>query len=191
MKEFLIRDRNAEGKPYTEFVNRFMKMNCAVDLLRMKMFPNAKEITETLGAYTACGHLPEVFNRINTEVQCVVVGDGHRPRTGATIAHLTRWNITSVDPQVVQTVWPIQRFTCYKNRIEELKLSYEAPTIIIGVHSHAKLSECLKSIKTTKDLWIINMPCCVPSNIDTTLHIRYRESRIWSPKNHIEIYKIQ
>ncbi|HUS51341.1 MAG TPA: hypothetical protein VMZ91_14325, partial [Candidatus Paceibacterota bacterium] len=40
-------------KPSLRYLNEFTRLKCGSDLLRSKVFPNAKEITESMGAYNA------------------------------------------------------------------------------------------------------------------------------------------
>lgn len=185
----LIKNKQFESKPNTEYVNRFIKMRCAVDLLRLKMFPDAKEITESLAMVNACSNLPKLFDdRKRSDINVVVVGDGRRPRTAALFAHLTRWNCFSIDPIMVEEVWPIQRLKCFKKRVEDVKLHFDSPLIIVLPHSHAKPSICLQNITTSSTLSVINMPCCVPSDILGFKHVSYKDGRVWSPKNRIDFH---
>ena len=188
MQSLLIKTSQFESKPNTEYINRFIKMRCAVDLLRLKMFPDAKEITESLGIVNACKNLPADLDRTNRDVNMVVVADGRRPRTAALIACLTRWNCVSIDPILVEEVWPIYRLKCYKKKVEDVKLHFDGPTIIAIPHGHCKPSECLKSITTNDRLFVINMPCCVASDILHYEHISYKDGRVWSPKNRIDFH---
>lgn len=73
-------------------------------LLSLKLFPNAKEITESFSAYynirdylsfTKRQHLLSDHN-----VLCYVIADGNVPRTGATIACSTNWQVFSIDPRM-------------------------------------------------------------------------------------------
>lgn len=188
MDNILIKANEFQKKPNTEYVNRFIKMRCAVDLLRLKMFPDAKEITESLGMVNACKNLPETFDRKDDKINVVVVGDGHRPRTGALFACLTRWNCVSIDPCLVQEIWPIYRLKCYKKKIEDVKLHFDGPLIIIMPHSHAKASKCIENLTTSSSLYLINMPCCVPSDILHYEHLSYKDTRVWSPKNQVHFH---
>lgn len=185
----LIKNSKSESKPNTEYINRFIKMKCAADLLRLRMFPDAKEVTESFGMINACKNLPLEFNdRSRSDINVVVVGDGVRPRTGALFAHLTRWNCVTIDPIMVEEVWPIHRLKCYKKKVEDVKLHFDGPLIIVLPHSHAKPSICLSNITTSSLLCVINMPCCVPSDILHFEHISYKDGRIWSPKNRIDFH---
>jgi hypothetical protein len=186
---FWLKHSQLESKPNTEYINRFIKMKCAADLLRLRMFPDAKEVTESLGMISACKLLPEEYHDKNRlDINVVVVGDGHRPRTGALFAFLTRWNCVSIDPELVETIWPIHRLKCFKNKVEDVKLHFDGPLLIVLPHSHAKASICLKNLTSTHGVCVINMPCCVPSDILNYEHTSFKDGRIWSPKNRVDFH---
>eukprot|EP00960_Hanusia_phi_P004881 141004-Hanusia_phi.AAC.2 len=85
-----------------KYVDEFLKLDCAPSLIALKLFPNAKEITESMAVYTA-------FRRL-LSAQCmdfdssdsfVFVGDGTTPRTAAIFAHLTRaGRCVAIDPML-------------------------------------------------------------------------------------------
>ena len=92
------------------YLHRFFKMNAAPLLMSAKIFPNIKEITESVGAFVAIqDHLINKYVSRTDNVDVYVVGDGHSPRTGALIACLTKWNVKSIDPQIRLKQWNIKR----------------------------------------------------------------------------------
>lgn len=171
---------------HSYYINRFISMNCAVDMLRLGLFPNAKEITESYGAFEALCRFPE-YDVKNPTINIVCVGDGTTPRTAATFAFRTKWNCYSIDP-LLKHVNGIHRLQQYRKKIEECSFTFDTPTIICCVHSHAKLKECLKSIRAP-ELSIISIPCCVPQYLDVEPDIEYKDSNIWSPENTVKIWK--
>src|SRR5579872_7431860 len=50
---YWIQTMSANNNPALRYLNEFTKLKCAPDLLAWGLFPNAKEITESLGAYNA------------------------------------------------------------------------------------------------------------------------------------------
>lgn len=81
-------------------LDRFLKLRCCVPLLEMGLFPDAKEITESMGCLWAVKtRLGDSLRFEESKVTCVVVGDGGRPRTAALACFLTRWRrVVSIDP---------------------------------------------------------------------------------------------
>jgi len=176
-------------KRHSRYLDIFIGCKCAPDLLEHRLFPNTKEITESFAMYDASGKLPEGYEWNRKNVTCVVVGDGTKPRTGAMFAYRTAWNVVSIDPNMSNTYYgDINRFKTYKNRIEDLKLEFNENTVIVLPHSHAKIQDCLDSIKAPKRS-IITMDCCVKNNLDTKPDVVYNDLDVWSPMNEIKIWR--
>lgn len=176
-------------------LHRFFKMNCAGDLMNMKIFPNLKEITESVGAWVAAYNnliLPGLVNRTSDLVDVIVVGDGHTPRTAALFAMLSKWDCFSVDPVLRDKEYNIKRVYLFHVKIEEF-IFYGGNThdaIIVCVHSHAKLSESINSVRHYKNKYLINIPCCVQPDIYNKPFIEYEDEGIHSPHNKVQIYKV-
>lgn len=165
------------------YINRFMGMKCASDLLIRNLFPNAKEITESFGAFQALANLDIEFTD-NVTVFCV--GDGRRPRTAATFAFRSPWETHSIDPDLKVLDYDMKRVTLHKKRIEDCDFECER-ALIVCVHSHAKLSECLNHIKADRrDL--ISIPCCTKNDVFDP-DVTYNDQNIWSEKNLVEVWR--
>ncbi len=179
------------NSPY--YVNRFIGMHCAADMLNWNLFPNAKEITESYGTvFNTIKHFPEL-DRNDSKVRIVVVGDGHTPRTAALFACMTRWTCYSVDPELRhKTSWnAIKRLSIFHKKIEEVKLDFgNDPTIIVCVHSHAHFKDCLAAIRST-NRGMISLPCCDRTYYSTYKKpdLIFRDEKIWSPKNEFLIWR--
>lgn len=187
-------------RPSLRYLNEFTKLKCSPDLLSHKLFPNAKEITESFGAYNALRMNQADFPLNDKKINCIVVGDGHKPRTGALIAFRTAWTVTSIDPLIynktmqcgeINSVEGIDRLTVMKLRIEDVPnqlMEFSGKVIIVCVHSHAKLSECCKKFPD-REKYIVNIPCCYPSDLNIKPDIEYTDWGIHSEKRQVEIYK--
>ncbi|CAE8601556.1 unnamed protein product [Polarella glacialis] len=85
---------------YTTYLDRVFKMTCFFDLVRLKVFPDAKDISESYGAIAAgarhCRLGPNAEKA--SGVLCLAVGDGSTPRTAGLAAFVTRWTCVSIDP---------------------------------------------------------------------------------------------
>ena len=80
-------------------VDRFLSLDCGHELLRLGLFPNAQEISESMACLQAAiEHLQGVVSLSDNDVVALVVGDGRTPRTAALLAMRTRWTVLSVDP---------------------------------------------------------------------------------------------
>jgi len=81
-------------------VDKFLSWDCGPRLLVMGLFPNVKEISESMACLNAVDrHLALRFSDVDT--LCLVVGDGVVPRTAALLAMRTKWQrVISVDPML-------------------------------------------------------------------------------------------
>jgi len=176
---------NIQSNYYLEY---FIKLKTAPELLQEKMFPNTKEITESMGAFFAVKkHIPFALN--DPSINCFVVGDGHVPRTGMLIARITAWNVTSIDPSMRIRDYNTKRLLVMKDRIENCIFPEMDKAIIVSVHSHAEAQKTWSAIKAKKK-YFVNIPCCVKSNMEKGNNYKeYIDAFICSPRNLIEIYE--
>lgn len=170
------------------YINDYMSLRSSADMQRLRLFPNAKEITESNAAFWAVKrHLPEL-NIADPSVDAFSVGDGHTPRTAGMLAFRTRWNCHSIDPLLNSKCYPVDRLEIYRKKIEDLKF-YAKIAVIFAVHAHVRLQTILKSFNADK-IFIIAMPCCVKLNLDDIQpYVEYEDKGIWSPKNLIRIWR--
>lgn len=173
-------------------VARFFKFDCAVDIMARKLFPNIKEISESMGAFNAVKeHLN--YDSNDESVTVVVVGDGNTPRTGSIFAFMTKWNVISVDPIMNvsdgygENTFDIKRLLTFKSKIENM-IIIEDKVIIVCVHSHAKTSNCLKHVNG-RQRSLVSIPCCFKPDIDQKPDVTYIDHGILSPKNEVMIWK--
>ncbi|KUF99151.1 Histone-lysine N-methyltransferase [Phytophthora nicotianae] len=88
------------------YLNEFVgKLHCAPALLQHGLFPDAKEVTESMALFNAVRRYIEPKNKGESLKEngkhdgIVVVGDGNTPRTAAMFAFRMRgWKCYSVDP---------------------------------------------------------------------------------------------
>jgi len=162
-------------------------------MLKLGLFPNAKEITESMAAYHAVRWLlvPKLGIKFdNPNIKVVCVGDGHTPRTAALFAFRSAWQVTSIDPRLREVHWNIERLMCYRSKIEDMNLEYEQydHVIIVCVHSHATISACLKHIHAPCRS-VVAMECCIPLDIPGIPYTGFVDTDVWSPKNTIKVWE--
>lgn len=178
---------------FRKYFDEFMRLNCARDLLDLKLFPDSKEITESFGAYNAVRkHLRNELQFNDPSVACVVVGDGNTPRTAALFAFRSAWNVISIDPRMKRE-WTcgqskVERLSCFSVKVEEQYLVCPEKVLIVAVHSHAPLPVCLEYIKGDVR-YIVANPCCVKMEIDKQPDIQYEDMSILSPQNMVKVWK--
>ena len=173
-------------------LHRFFKMRAASLLMSENIFPNIKEITESMGAFVAIHEhlIKNGIDRNSDKVDVYAIGDGHSPRTAALIACLTKWNCISIDPEMRLKTWKFKRLTIFRNKVEEVSFdgNNDRIAIIVCVHSHAKLTDCLKSIRNYKERHLINIPCCVKSDLDYEPDFTFCDVGIQSEKQNVSVY---
>lgn len=188
----------SRGKPKPEqrYLDEFVRLSCSADLIALKVFPNAKEITESFAAYNAVRSLrPRPDLRDRTVV--VDVGAGHHPRTACTFAFRSRWRAVAVDP-LMRARWvargPIRvdRLTCIRDRIENVVIDRqpgEDTAIIVAVHSHAPLEAAVASCKAFDRIIVVAIECCRDQTLDVPPDYSYDDDGIWSPKRTVQVWR--
>ena len=173
-----------------KYIHRFFRLNCAGQLFEEKIFPNAKEVTESFAAVNAVfEHITD--DRQNPNINVFCVGDGHTPRTAALFAMLTAWNCYSIDPALKgkENKYNIKRLTVLPNKVEDLnsKIYSDKPSIIVGVHSHANISN-MWNLSSNDKKAMVYIPCCY-NELLPNIALTYEDNGIHSPKNKIYIWK--
>lgn len=171
-------------------LSEFVQLSCAPDVLRLKLFPNAKEITESMAMYSAVRkYVCDDFR--NDKIAMVSVGDGASPRTAGLFAFRSAWNCYSIDPNLKDcNKWELQikRLHCCETTVEEfpgIMRPYDK-LIVVMVHSHAPIEATVA--KFPDALAYLSMPCCVPHSLHHRPYIGIEDDDITSPKNTIKIW---
>lgn len=197
-----------------KYINHFISLKCAQDLL--PFFTGckktaAKEITESFSAYHNC---LEHFGVLDDSWVVYSVGDGKKPRTGATFRLLTKAkHVYSIDP-ATDLNWlnvtlnelyhvKLRDYTAFDCKVEDLvlpaSLNEGKNVLILGVHSHAQISESIKKLTCgAKSVSIFWMPCCnqiEKKYLDKEYiakcekFVTYDDEEVWSAKNQVYIWK--
>jgi hypothetical protein len=179
----------------SKYLIELISSRCGPDLLTSGIFPNAKEVTESFGAYAAARkYLSNNFRLDDPKIHCVCVGDGCTPRTAATFAFRSRWTCWSIDPKLkMHNVKALNkraadRVFCRSVRIEDFELLAADKVVIVSVHSHANLMEARKSV-SGNDVAVIAIPCCVAQDLDRAPDVEYRDGGILSPCNLVKVWQ--
>lgn len=173
----------------SRYLDWLVTSKCGADMLENKLFPNAKEVTESFGCFNASKHLGDGWEWNRPDISVFVVGDGHRPRTAATFALRSNWNALSIDPLLVNKLYPFKRLELKRAKIEDMPpVHMFGKVLIVMPHSHAKVSDCLARIYGRKRA-LITLDCCVKNTFDVKPDLEYDDMDIWSPKRTIRIWK--
>jgi hypothetical protein len=192
--------RLAIKRPSLRYLDEFLGLKCAPDMLAQKLFPNAKEITESFGAYNAArAYNRRGFPLSDPSIRCFVIGDGSTPRTAATFAFRSLWICDSVDPALknkpsrTRSIWNLLEIA---RKWEDFAASRGGngvsgkKVVVVAVHARIKLEAILGGLKDVEDLLLIAMPCCVRQELldgykpkveyaDWGVHSPHRIIRIW------------
>ncbi len=176
------------------YIDEFIRLKCAPDLLALGLFPNGKEITESMAAYAAVRqHLvqPGLVRWDDEGMMMVCTGDGHTPRTAALFAFRSRWRCLSNDPALYpkERYDTVSRLYLFPQQIEVMTAAFHTPVVIVLVHAHVTLSAVLDKI-SVYPRHLVAIPCCVPQELPgREPDVLYRDMDIWSPKNEVRIWK--
>ena len=161
--------------PHLQYLDRFLSLRCAPDLLTLKIFPDAKELTESFSILEALTRFFPLLRAASAtagpEPSFLVVGDGSTPRTAALLAFMyPQSSVYSVDPQLALPSGSsppgaephpnVSNLTLYRGGIEEVVVN-DSRVVLVLVHAHVALDACLKSLPKAASVdGIITLPCC-------------------------------
>ena len=185
--------------PSSRYFDEALRMNCFVDLFRIGVFPNAKEITESMATYNAVRtHVwGDVFDIKRRDVDVLIVGDGRSPRTGALFAMLSKWRIFSIDPELegreLQWECKIRNLKIIGRKIEDCDtFELQRNVILLLVHSHADQYECLDFIRRcggVENVAVVSIPCCSDLSFHGVPPVHdYHDWGCWSPKRRVMVW---
>lgn len=191
----------------SRYVTELLHLKCGPELVRLRVFPNAKEVEESFGAFAAVRRRLRELGRLdllgNGGVTCLVPGDGTTPRTGATVAMRTAWSVWSIDPRMrladaqadagrAPFTRDVERLYLLKMRVEQTSI----PTmlldaevaVIVAVHSHAALQPMVEAVPEGMPLLVVALPCCVPLEAGWSPSLEYRDASIHTEHNLIRVW---
>jgi len=168
----------ADGRPHDGYVDEFLRLPCAGDVLRCAVFPNSKEVSESMAAFEAVRRTLIDAGRGSLlgdpDVVLYDVGSGRKPRTAALAAHRTRWSCVAIDPILDRTTAHWRRVA--RLRVECCGVERYAPTddevrrfaVVLCVHNHGGLAETIAALRLDErpGYCLVSIPCCVPHDVD-------------------------
>lgn len=188
----------SDNSTSSRYMTEFLQLNCAAGLLESKLFPDAKELTESFGAFNAWRtYLSRDFDAEDPGITLVSVGDGCTPRTAALFAFRTRWHCIAVDPEMglsrdSKAEYRIARLQHFRAKIEELKIIAKR-VIVVCVHAHVSLATTLSSIVSEDGTAAcIAIPCCnYYASIDAQEKLvpEYEDIGVISPHRTVRVWK--
>lgn len=172
---------------HLEYLDQFLQLKCAPDLITMGLFPNSKEITETFAIWTALRR--HIFPQLSTSSMdnrqnaIIVVGDGMTPRTAALCAYLTKgaWQCYSVDPMLQYDTYADTTFINRRSittadhckqwqsikglRMARAKIQTVSiqcrQAIVVMMHAHVAIEDAVAAVDASEGIvGIVTCPCC-------------------------------
>jgi len=190
---------STEVEVSTTHLDDFLKSRCALDVLPFfQCNEPAKEVTESMAAFRWAKKALWEEGADNPakceDVVCLVVGDGVLPRTGALVAHKSRWHVVSVDPLLRihdSRIRNVKRLSCIQAKIEDVQgdACWANVGVILAVHSHAPLQVAWDKVRAERKVCVA-MPCCVEQDLKGLEPWKeVRDPGVLSDKNLVRIWR--
>lgn len=186
------------------YIDEFIRDSRAPDMLRWKLFPNAKEITESFSIYAIVRDVLGL-DLADPTIAMLCVGDGRVPRTAATFALRSAWTCFSVDP-AMKVRWGasfglsttiIPRLHAYRAKVldvggwypDERHVRAFSQCVVVAVHSHASLRASVRVAQLLAPrVSVVSMPCCFKDDMDNA-DLIYDDMGVLSPHRRVYVWK--
>ena len=194
---------NAALARSSDHLDRFFAHPCKAKLA--PFFPNAKEVTETFGAFHAVKQYLPHIRQGDPKVSVIVVGDGHSPRTGLLFALSSAWDVYSVDPAMRLKYRGLHdRLMLANMKIEDVvgwSSLVDRRVLIVAVHSHAELKHAITKVRGCAGMDVVSIPCCVPqwvpyldpggeqTAVPVPPTVEYEDPAILSPERRVKVWR--
>lgn len=178
----------------SRYLDTFVRSKVGARFAALRIFPNAKEVTESYAARAAALRFRDEFPPGEPDILFVSAGDGSTPRTAATFALHTAWQCHSVDPVLrpqrggAHRWAEIPRLTVHARRIEYCRFVANR-VVVAAVHSHARLSVSLARVVADRVL-LIAIPCCVPVDLPARPDVTYVDDDLLSPHRTVHVWQL-
>ncbi len=166
----------------------------------LALFPNVKEITESVAAYFGIKQMVDLSTSY-----AIVVGDGSTCRTGALMANWCK-KVISVDPALNMAKCQVKpkNLELAKQNIQDWILANDivdeeyTSVVVIAVHAHVALQDYLenllgKIVQYRHYVAVLTIECCVPQFLTeqecSQLQLTSKEYDDWgihSPHRHVK-----
>ncbi|MCP4661573.1 MAG: hypothetical protein GY856_39740 [bacterium] len=159
-------------------INEFLRLGCAPGLLATGVFPNAKELSESMGAFESVRQglieagRAEVLGDSN--VVFYDVGSGRAPRTAVLAAFRSRWKCVAIDPLLAPASDRLRQVE--RLHLAPLKVGDYTPpaadavkmAVVTCVHHHASLSATFDALRLAErpGYCLVSIPCCFADDVD-------------------------
>lgn len=161
---------------FTRYTDELLSLRCAPQLLTLRLFPDAKELSESFACFHAArSRLSARFAASDPAVTMLAIGDGLTPRTAALFAFRTAWTCIAIDPLMREPDrWAseVERLCAVRATVQaagEAGGGWEADRVLLVLpHAHVGLKTCLRHVRWRAALAAVVMPCCNWYGADST-----------------------
>lgn len=155
--------RRPNNHGYCNYLDQLFGMDCFPDIVNLKAFTSAKDVSESMAAIqAACQHGLDTSikegsgsnsKKKTLKIKCLCIGDGCTPRTAVLGCFLKKWDCTSIDP-ALHEVWhgdkpkgvrglvgfggTLEEYMSTTKQTDSNEETYDH-LVILCVHSHARL----------------------------------------------------
>lgn len=175
-----VRMGEPEGPKATSFryVDEFLLLQSAPDILEAGLFPNGKELAESMSAFTAVRDYMLVRRDVGNErelrkckeqgvlrvddptVTLVVVGDGATPRTAGLFAHRVKWRCISIDPDLrtgEHRRWAgVRGLEELPHKVQDVTVDIageDSRVVVVAWHAHVSVKDSLACLAFSGKKW--------------------------------------
>lgn len=158
------------------YMDEFLALGCSVDLIEAKLYPNAKELAESMSAFNAVreylllrrhckdrvtdNEVNGILSTSDPSVTLVAVGDGATPRTAGLFAFRTSWRCVSIDPALrsfQHRPWSsIERLEEYPKKVQDVTVNIVgqlSKVVLVAWHAHVSIREALSCLSFDGRRW--------------------------------------
>ncbi|GFH59120.1 hypothetical protein CTEN210_15596 [Chaetoceros tenuissimus] len=200
----IVRRPNNHG--YCNYLDMLFAMNCFQDIVALKAFSSAKDVSESMAALQAACEHGNIGKK--DKVKCLAIGDGSTPRTAVLACFIKKWHCSSIDPALHEE-WignnpkGVRNLVGYGCTLEEFMMEQEADNsaydhlVLLCVHSHArmigntsisKIMARYNNVKTT----FVSLPCCPKfrsqKDVGRLPDVQYDDDCVFSDCRRVEVY---
>ncbi len=170
--------RKHPRQPTDRMINEFLRLGCAPGLLATGVFPNAKELSESMGAFESVRQGLIEADRADLlgdpNVVFYDIGSGRVPRTAVLAAFRSRWKCVAVDPMLAPAsdlLRQVERLHLAPVKVEDYTpaaADVAKMAVVTCVHHHASLSATCGALRLAErpGYCLVSIPCCFVDDLD-------------------------
>ena len=197
---------------YCDYVDRLISMDCFADMVRLKVFSSAKDMSESMAALQAVKQQQQQIRHDFKSTICLCVGDGSTPRTAVLACYLQQWeSVVSIDP-ALKDEWAgaaprgVMGLTGFQGTLQDYMATFLLldntkhynHLVILLVHSHARfIGPCnidlVRAKFGTPPTTLVSLPCCTrfrhTQDLQSQPTIQYDDDCVFSACRTVQIWE--